>query len=359
LEDKIKNRFFILYRLLTSRLVYHTAFWLGLFIFLIILERDSGHFMLSVSRQIGQVLFFMALVYANIYYLVPRYLSKNKILTYLVNLLALIILVTFARVVFEFWIYTGWPQSQNNLLYEGQILIFILHFFIAIASTVFVISSQWVRNEREKQELKTEQIQTELKFLKSQINPHFLFNILNSLYALTLKKSDMAPTMVIKLSEMMRYMLYECNEKRVPLEKEINYLRNYLDLEKLRIGNKMDIELNVHGDLDDKYIAPLIFINFVENAFKHGGIGANKTKGHVRLDINVEDHVIHFLLENSKPLRLQESQALRPAGGIGLKNVKDRLGLVYANNYTIKISEDADIYSIDLALLLDNKITDL
>jgi LytS/YehU family sensor histidine kinase len=105
---------------------------------------------------------------------------------------------------------------QSNLIYRNQIIYFFLHLFIAVASTLFVISIEWVRNEREKQELKTEQIQTELKFLKSQINPHFLFNILNSLYALTLKKSDMAPTMVIKLSEMMRYMLYECNEKRVP-----------------------------------------------------------------------------------------------------------------------------------------------
>lgn len=297
----------------------------------------------------------MALVYANIYYLVPRFLVSNRILIYLINLISLVLLVTLARVVFHFWLLTGFKDRQLDLLTDGQVILFVLHFFIALASTVFFISSQWVRNAREKQELKTEQIQTELKFLKSQINPHFLFNILNSLYALTLKKSDMAPTMVIKLSEMMRYMLYECNEKRVPLEKEINYLRNYLDLEKLRIGNKMDVSLNVNGDLEDKYIAPLIFINFVENSFKHGGINATNAKGHVYLDIKVDAEEIHFILENSKPLRLMETKSLKAPGGIGLKNVKDRLDLVYNNNYKIKIKEDDDIYSIDLVLQLDNQ----
>ena len=355
MEDQIKKRFFILYRLLTSKIVYHTAFWLSLFILLFLSKNSSNPAHLSIILQIGQISFFMVLVYFNIYYLVPKFLSTNKIFIYLINLLALVILVTCARVVLEFWLYTGNYDKQNDVLSFGQIVFFILHFFIALASTVFVSSSQWIRNAREKQELKTEQIQTELKFLKSQINPHFLFNILNSLYALTLKKSDMAPTMVIKLSEMMRYMLYECNEKRVPLEKEINYLRNYLDLEKLRIGNKMDVHLNVTGDQENKFIAPLIFINFVENSFKHGGINGSNPKGHVYLDIDIKEDEIHFVLENSKPHRMSENKLLKAPGGIGLKNVKDRLDLVYNNNYKIKIKEDDDIYSIDLALQLDNK----
>lgn len=354
-EDKIKNRFFILYRLLTSKIVYHSAFWLGLFIFLFLIKQDNNSIIYAIILNIGQVLLFMALVYANIYYLVPKFLVNNRILIYLINLISLVLLVTSARVVFHFWLLTGSLDKQFDLLTDGQIILFVLHFFIALASTVFYITSNWVRNAREKQELKTEQIQTELKFLKSQINPHFLFNILNSLYALTLKKSDMAPTMVIKLSEMMRYMLYECNEKRVPLEKEINYLRNYLDLEKLRIGNKMDVSLNVNGDLENKFIAPLIFINFVENSFKHGGINATNSKGHVYLDIHVNEKEIHFILENSKPLRLMETKTLKAPGGIGLKNVKDRLDLVYSNNYKIKIKEDDDIYSIDLVLQLDNQ----
>jgi two-component system LytT family sensor kinase len=354
-EDSVKKRINTLYRFLTAKVVYHTAFWLTLLILLIFLENGSFNLGITIIAQIGQVAFFMVLVYINTMVLVPRYLSKNRIAIYLVYLLILVLLVTFSRVVFEFWLYSDFSSMQSNLIYRNQIIYFFLHLFIAVASTLFVISIEWVRNEREKQELKTEQIQTELKFLKSQINPHFLFNILNSLYALTLKKPDMAPTMVIKLSEMMRYMLYECNEKRVPLDKEINYLRNYLDLERLRIGNKMDIELEVHGDLENKFIAPLIFINFVENAFKHGGIGAKNEKGHVRLDITVENQVIHFVLENSKRMKISNSQSMKPVGGIGLKNVQERLNLVYTNNYAINIREDDYIYSVDLSLLLDNQ----
>lgn len=355
MEDNFKKRFFRLYKFLTSRVVYHTGFWLGLFFLLLLIEQHEGEWLQELLKQLGQIFFFMALVYTNIYVLVPRYLSQNRLFIYLSYLISLTLLVTFARIVFQYWLYSGNEAEQFSLLHEAQPLIFILHLFIAIASTIFVISFQWVRNEREKKELLTQQMQTELKFLKSQINPHFLFNILNSLYALTLKKSDLAPDMVIKLSEMMRYMLYECNERIVPLEKEINYLRNYLDLERHRIGNKMEITLEVNGDMEDKYIAPLIFINFVENSFKHGGIMESGQKGWVRLTINIDEKDIHFKLENSKAFRLKETKELMQSGGIGLKNVRDRLNLVYGINYDLEITDGPEVYSVNLKLQLDSK----
>ena len=124
---------------------------------------------------------------------------------------------------------------------NNQSFFFLSTFFVAISSSIYYILNDWLKGQRERQELTNKTLQSELNFLKSQINPHFLFNTLNSLYALTLKKSDLAPEIVLKLSEMMRYMLYECNERRVPLQKEINYLVNYLELEKLRHGKKMSI----------------------------------------------------------------------------------------------------------------------
>ena len=120
----------------------------------------------------------------------------------------------------------------------------------------------WARQLRERQVLQTQTMQSELRFLKSQINPHFLFNTLNNLYALTLKKSDKAPEIVIKLSEMMRYMLYDCNEKRVPLSKEVKYIKNYLDLEGLRQGKNVTINFETEGSITDQKIAPLLFIPF-------------------------------------------------------------------------------------------------
>jgi len=159
--------------------------------------------------------------------------------------------------------------------------------------------NDWLESQREKKELQSQTLQSELKFLKSQINPHFLFNTLNSLYALTLKKSDQAPEIVLKLSEMMRYMLYECNEREVPLSKEINYLKNYLELEKIRQGKKMEINFAMDGEVGHQKIAPLMFIPFVENSFKHG-ISNQISAGYVNILLEINQNEVTVTIENSK-----------------------------------------------------------
>jgi LytS/YehU family sensor histidine kinase len=196
----------------------------------------------------------------------------------------------------------------------NQHTIFLLLFTIAGGSTVIKIISDWQRHQRDRKDLETQRMQSEIKFLKSQINPHFLFNTLNSLYALTLKKSDKAPEIVIKLSEMMRYMLYESNERRVPLQKEVNYIQNYLALS-LRQSGHADIQFKVEGQITDQTIAPLIFIPFLENSFKHG-LNHQISEGYV--------HVTMKVLDNKLLLRiLNESGSIATAfrktsGGIGL-----------------------------------------
>jgi LytS/YehU family sensor histidine kinase len=194
-------------------------------------------------------------------------------------------------------------------------------------------------------------MQSELKFLRSQVNPHFLFNTLNSLYALTLKKSDKAPEIVIKLSEMMRYMLYECNEKYVPLHKEINYVKNYLELEKLRQGEKMDIKFNLTGMVSDQRIAPMMFIPFLENSFKHG-LNKQLDKGYVHIDLKVMDHEVDLEIKNSKPEKLPVLNGKR-SGGIGLQNVKRRLNMIYPERYDLQIQDLPDGYQVNLQLQLN------
>ena len=230
--------------------------------------------------------------------------------------------------------------------------IFLSTFFVGTSTTIYQVMNDWLVQQRDKKDLESQNLQSELKFLKSQINPHFLFNTLNSLYALTLKKSDQAPEIVLKLSEMMRYMLYECNEKEVPLSKEINYLKNYLELEKLRHGNKMLIDLKINGKIKDQKIAPLMLIPFIENSFKHG-INNQISQGFVNLELNVMNQDLHMALENSKSPSLPKMNGKR-SGGIGLVNVKRRMTILYPEKHHLDISESPNTYKIELSLSLSN-----
>jgi LytS/YehU family sensor histidine kinase len=245
--------------------------------------------------------------------------------------------------------YAGYPSIQQDIV-DNQFASFLFTLFVASTSTLFKIITDWARQLREKQELQTQTMQSELRFLKSQINPHFLFNTLNNLYALTLKKSDKAPEIVIKLSEMMRYMLYECNEKRVYLQKEVNYIKNYIDLESLRQGPNVSINFEVGGGISEQQIAPLIFIPFLENAFKHG-LNNHITQGFVNIKLEVNQQTIHFYIENSKPDHQPIQQPNRPkSGGIGLVNIHRRLNLIYPGQYDLKIENNPNTYAVDLKL---------
>ncbi len=231
---------------------------------------------------------------------------------------------------------------------EGQPFIFLSTFFVGAASSIYYILSDWINSQTEKQELTNQTLQSELKFLKSQINPHFLFNTLNSLYALTLKKSDLAPEIVLKLSEMMRYMLYECNEKSVSLEKEVNYLINYLDLEKLRHGKKINISYKQSGEIKNQQIAPLLFIPFIENCFKHG-VSNQIASAFVNINVDVENDKVSVTIENSKHA-VMPGVHTKKSGGIGLVNVKRRLDLLYPDNYSLEVSDSPTTYKVELKL---------
>jgi len=210
---------------------------------------------------------------------------------------------------------------------------------------------QWFEKERLADKLEKLNIETELKYLKSQINPHFLFNSLNSVYALTLSKSDKAPEVVLKLSDILRYILYDGGEKVVGLKKEIEYLENYLDLEKIRYGSRLKTTLELEGDPSGKEIAPMIFLPFIENSFKHG-VNSNigNTFINIKFIIGVTD--LHFYIENNKPLqKLNETPDYQ--GGIGINNVKKRLHLLYPGKHSLSIDEEGDTFKVKLHLQLD------
>jgi len=342
------------FSVLSQRIVYHSLFWVALLAALTAWEMlDSGHSLsFALSNQIITVIIYAGVVYFNVLYLIPNYLAQKRFLTYFVLFFLVVLTVTPIKVVIYYFKFHDYPEAQGQLVHDMN-WFFLPTFLIASTSTLAKIVLDWVRHLREMQELETENMQSELRFLKSQINPHFLFNTLNNLYALTLKKSDLAPEIVLKLSEMMRYMLYECNEKQVLLSKEVNYLHNYLDLEALRQGKNVEIGFEINGEVTNQKIAPLMFIPFVENSFKHG-LSHHISRGYVKIRLEVDQKTVRLVIENSKPEALPLQDHSRKSGGIGLVNVRRRLDLLYPGKYELQIKEAPMNYTVDLTLELDS-----
>lgn len=338
---------------LTQRPFYHAGGWLAILVFLVLMQWRIGDlsFGLSVASELINIVFYIIVVYINLLYLFPQYLKKGQYWTYLLLLIGVALIFTPLKLVLKYFLFSKVGSIQDDIL-TNLYAYFFSTFLVAGLSTVGKIMVDWIVQNRKKTVTQNESMQSELRFLKSQINPHFLFNTLNSLYALTLKKDDKAPDIVIKLSEMMRYMLYECNEPRVPLSKEINYLKNYLDLERLRQRKGIDIQLKVNGNVSDQMIAPLMLIPFLENSFKHG-VNANIKDGFVVATLNVEPRAVHFILENSKGSQMpSQLHGNRPSGGIGLVNVRRRLDLLYKGRYELNIRESPSTYAVHLDLEL-------
>lgn len=330
--------------------VLHFMFWTLVFILMLMAGPDNDTSAMEFLRKLINLAFYMLVVYINLGYLIPKFLSQKNFMTYCLLLLAMVAVFTPIKVLLLYITYD--EVDPREFLIMNQQYIFLLLFMIAGGSTVIKIISDWQRHQRDRKDLETQRMQSEIKFLKSQINPHFLFNTLNSLYALTLKKSDKAPEIVIKLSEMMRYMLYECNERRVPLMKEVNYIQNYLDLEKLRQSGQSDIQFKVEGQVTDQTIAPLIFIPFLENSFKHG-LNHQLGDGYVHVVMKVLDNKLLLRILNSKPVQ-KPLPPEKANGGIGLANVQRRLNLLYPNQYRLDIQDSEKEHIVELSLDLSN-----
>jgi LytS/YehU family sensor histidine kinase len=203
--------------------------------------------------------------------------------------------------------------------------------------------------EARKKELENEQLVSELRFLKAQINPHFLFNTLNNLYYLAVTQSPNTPEVISKLSQMMRYLLHDSNHPSVPLTKEIEYMRNYISLEQLRMTVEIPVNFEVRGNAEGHRIAPLILFTFLENAFKHG-VSSSFNKSWINILIETSGDDCFYTVSNSKVP--EQSKTVTEKSGIGLQNVKRRLDLSYPDLHDLNISEDADSYNVELKIKL-------
>ena len=223
--------------------------------------------------------------------------------------------------------------------------------YIGITSLLKLSKSWFAVSELQRKLLESEKekVDIELKALRSQINPHFFFNTLNSIYSMTLEKDERLPSTVLQLSDMMRYFLYESREDSVPLDKEIKVLEDYIALQKIRSNEKLEVQLNINGDADSQKIAPFLLITFLENAFKHGAKGSTGA-AFIRVALQVAENQLNFRIENNKG-SVDEIE-MPGHKGLGLENVKRRLELLYPTRHQLKITDNNEKFIVDLLLQL-------
>jgi sensor histidine kinase YesM len=346
--------------LLQSRITYHAIFWLSLIAYEgLISGMVDDQYLQRITTSFIELPVKMMAAYFTLYILIDKLLIRKKYSMFVLLLfLSMIVFGVAARTVAYYTIYPlYWPHATTvPLLFLPKILIgiFTIYSVVAIVAS-FHLMKHWYRHQqasqylqRTTQQLEKEKLEAGLKLLKSQINPHFLFNTLNNLYALTLQHSAKAPEVVYKLSQLMNYMLYDSNQPDVALLKEIQYIQNYIALEKVRYDS-LDVSLNVYDVPDSIRIAPLLMLPFVENAFKHG-VSNQLSDGWIRIDILMQDDTLVLKVENSKNTMLTPGQ--KPVSGIGLQNVRKRLELIYPDRYSLQLLDDVETYLAILRITL-------
>jgi hypothetical protein len=306
---------------------------------------DAGYhnFKRSVYAFNIDMIVAIPLVIINVRYLMPYFFVKNRVWWYF----PVLVLIT-APLIFEYnalvkIFYSSEPDVLKQHGYKmGRIGLFIWSTLrhTTIMSLALVVR-RLVFARQSIEELENEKKAMELNLLKSQLNPHFYFNTLNNLYALTLKKSDKAPEMILHLSNMMEFVIYDCEKDYILLEKETKFLENYIELERIRFDSSVDIKYEIIGNITSIQIIPMLFIQFVENAFKHGL--SDNPQGYIKIRFEISHNEIIFTCENSFIRQISKP-------GIGLSNTKSRLESYYQGKYDLKINDENGIYFVSLRI---------
>jgi sensor histidine kinase YesM len=340
-----RNRVFLL----------HLSFWCVYLSFNLyqvsVFQRDRGYEWGRLLTSLSLQLIFTALIaYFNYFITLPRFLKNKNVWRYILEFSVPFALLITLRVFLQRYLVDGYTH-RVEYFYSSVFIVQIVAvtLFIAFFVGMLKFAVEWFEFEAKKREVENEKLTAELNFLKAQINPHFLFNTLNNLYYLAFTKSSNTTEVIAKLSQMMRYMIYDSNHEKVPLSKEIEYMQNYIDLEKLRLNNQIPIEFKVEGNAENVLIAPLIFITFLENAFKHG-VNNNNPGAWVNLAIHMNGKGCTYTVENSKVS--QANTDTHGKSGIGLQNVKRRLALSYPDAHTLRIEDKPDHYKVELNIAL-------
>jgi len=287
--------------------------------------------------------FWLGLFYLNASILIPKFLYRKKYIVYLLLLVLLYgAVISLFAFLFKIWL----PKTAYDLRSAAgwNILPFL---FIILVSTTYKTIYDRIKADAIAEEKQRENLKTELSFLRSQISPHFLFNVLNNIVALVRLKSDQLEPTVLKLSSLMQYMLYDTDEERVLLTDEAQYLQSYIDLQQQRFGAKVKIVASLNVDDNAHLIEPMLLIPFVENAFKHG-VGLID-KPEINIELYTKENVLHFFIQNKYDVA---NSAKDKTSGIGLTNVRRRLELLHGKEHKLTINKEKKFYSVSLQIKL-------
>ena len=335
------------------RILQHLAFWVLSFLVFLHLFKTSANpekvdYVYTMLFQIS----LLPAVYTNLELLLPKLGNRKRTLFYLLSLFAVIIFFAWINYnFFDKWSAQILPDYFfiSYFTFREAILFFTVYIII---TTLLKLSKSWfLVSELQKELLEKEKQKTEieLKALKAQINPHFFFNTLNSIYSMALDKDERLPDTVLQLSDLMRYFLYESKDNFIRLEKELAVVNNYVALQKLRSGEQLNIETRKSGEVNDQQIAPLLLITFLENAFKHGAKGSS-ANSFIQIDIKVEKNKLNFTIENNKGIIDQVKTGEH--NGLGLENIKRQLELLYPGKHLLTIKDQQESFTVELQLNL-------
>lgn len=350
--DRIKKSFLKL----DTPAIKHLLFWVVIFLFhTITANREFYNSTQHLVEVFLVMTFLQAMVaYTTIYVLIPKFLSKKKNLIFGILLaFVLIVAVTGYHSAKYYYLEPAYPQSyalhfeQYGYLSVPErvalVSVTISKSVFFFSPTLLLLMFQFYRNQQRLSRINEQKKTAELTALKHQLNPHFLFNTLNNVYALAVKKSDKTPEVISKLSDILDYMLYRCDENFVSLRKEVELVENYLTLEKIRYGKRVAITFDTSLNHNLK-IAPLLLLTFVENAFKHG-VSQEIDQAAIVIELSTQKHGISFCIQNSTPATVSEEN-VKPA--IGLSNIKKQMELLYPGAHRLHTSKTNGIYRVKL-----------
>jgi two-component system, LytTR family, sensor kinase len=340
-----------LLNILNKRISRHIIFWLSYVVFFgLVYGKYENNYTWYFLESACMLPFIMFATYMTIYVFLPYYFRKrNAPVSFLFLIITLFIATLGERICLR--ILNSLPITFKELFSVVFIYLFLETNFMVGSAVAIKLLTKWVDEQKTKHEAEKQNLKSELNILKAQLNPHFLFNTMNNLYALSVEKSSKTSEGIAKISDLLRSVLYECDEAEFELSKEIKLIDNFIELEKMRYSDRLDISFEKTGNPEGFKIAPMMLFTFVENCFKHG-CSPDPGNSWIKLNLISDNNKIIFEARNSKPAEEFQNSKNENQGvkGIGLNNVRKRLEILYENHYTLSITEDKKSYKLDLEI---------